>query len=950
MIRYLLLYCLFFVSIPLVFAQHIIRSGTPYVKQYTKNIYKAGNQNWGIAVSPEGIIYAANTEGLLSFDGQFWNLYPLKNKSIVRSVSVDDDGRVYTGGKGEFGFWERKKHGGMLYTSISGLVNKSDLQNDEIWKIIIGKDKIYFHSFSKCYVYENNQIKTITALGEPFLFPHLTNGDLYFEQIPSGLHKLADDKLIPVKDKSFLGQKNIFCILPFDEKYVLIGTAIDGLFKMDKEGNITPWKTAADQYLKQAQLNNGIEVYGGHYAFGTIQNGVFIVNKSGELIQHINKHNGLQNNTVLSITKDKQENIWVGLDNGIDRIEINSALYYYADFSGSIGTVYTSAIYNGKIYLGTNQGLFVSPWKGPNDYNSFNFKLIPNSNGQVWSLSIIGNDLICGHNNGTFKIENDNLHQISTVTGGWVFSAINGTNSILQGNYTGVALFQRAPTVAFIKQFDEIKEPIRYINQKSDSEFWIGNENEIKLVQFYNEFKNTRIINSIIRDPQSNIRYHGIFKLESNLVFATDSGLYVYDDIVKKFKPHDDINEKLGSFKYSNKIVPIHSNRYWFVKKSHIANVEIMPSGTIVIDSTSLKPLNDKMMNYYESIIPITNQIFLIGLDNGFAIYDTQSVTNTEIRKPIISHIWNISDGIHPILDEQISIANRENNIRIAYASPWYTSSPVQYQYFLEGYSEKWSDWEETSYRDFTNLNFGNYTFQVRAISADGTVSDVTKVSFEIQAPWYLSWTAILLYLIALSLIVYFGRQWNNKRIQKKQFQINRRLLAQQKAAIARDAELNEQKLVRLKNQQLQNELNIKNRELANTAMNIVYKNEMLNNLHDELKRLKDSEGRPLNPDQLRRINKLIDDAHNDDRDWDLFEKSFNEAHENFFKKLKAEYPELIPNDLKLCAYLRLNMSSKEIASLLNITTRGVEIRRYRLRKKLNIPTEKNLSEFLLER
>src|SRR5690606_12532603 len=141
----------------------------------------------------------------------------------------------------------------------------------------------------------------------------------------------------------------------------------------------------------------------------------------------------------------------------------------------------------------------------------------------------------------------------------------------------------------------------------------------------------------------------------------------------------------------------------------------------------------------------------------------------------------------------------------------------------------------------------------------------------------------------------------------------------------------------------------IKNRELANAAMNIVYKNEMLNNLHHELTNLNDSNGNKLSSDQLRKVSKLSDEAHSDDRDWDLFEKSFNEADENFFKELKSDYPDMISNDLKLCAYLRLNMSSKEIASLLNISTRGVEIRRYRLRKKLNLPSEKNLTEFLLE-
>src|SRR5690606_23839959 len=131
---------------------------------------------------------------------------------------------------------------------------------------------------------------------------------------------------------------------------------------------------------------------------------------------------------------------------------------------------------------------------------------------------------------------------------------------------------------------------------------------------------------------------------------------------------------------------------------------------------------------------------------------------------------------------------------------------------------------------------------------------------------------------------------------------------------------------------------------------NIVYKNELLNNLQDELFNIKDKDGNRLSTDQLQKINKLVDNARSDERDWDIFEKSFNESHENFFKKLKADYPTLSPNDIKLCAYVRLDMSSKDIATLLSFTTRGVEVGRYRLRKRFDLPTEKNLTEFLLER
>lgn len=931
-----------------VYAQRIIRTGTPYVKQYSKLHYKAGNQNWGLAIGKEGILYAANTEGLLSFDGQFWNLHPLNNKSIVRSVAIAEDGKIYTGGMGEFGYWIRKKYGRMQYIALSGLVPNQDLLlNDEIWKILIVDDKIYFHSFSKCYLYENKKIKIITGQGEAFLFPHVVQKQIFFEQIPSGLYRLEETTLSPIADHAILANKSILCMLPYDNKHVLIGTANSGLYKMDKSGKITPWITQADHLLKNAQLNNGIDVYAGHFAFGTIQNGVIIINKNGEIVQHINKHNGLQNNTVLSITKDHQNNLWVGLDNGIDRIEINSSLYYYSDFSGKIGTVYTSAIHGSNIYLGTNQGLYVSTWKGLNTYNTFDFELIPHSNGQVWSLKKIGNKLICGHNNGTFAVEDRRLEPISNITGGWEFTNVFGTNLVLQGNYTGLSLFQGDTHFSWIKQFPKINEPVRYVKQKTENEFWIGNTNALKLIRFQPSMIAQKEIQYL---AQSTLKNYGIYSLENTTVFTTDSGLYVYDEIVKKFKPHQEVNEKLGSYKFANKIIPINLNSYWFIKKSQIAKVEIKGNGALSIDSMSLSPLNGKMMHFYENILPIEMQMYLIGLDNGFAIYDDHSKRDHKIGKPLISHVWNTTNELQPIDTDPIVLRHSQNNIRIAYSSPWYTSTAIQYQYFLEGYSKQWSDWDETPYRDFTNLNFGTYNFKVQAKAKDGEISAIAELYVKVEAPWYLHWLAILAYLALTGIALFYFDRWNKKRILARQEMINRALLEQQKLDMAREVELNEQKLIKLSNQQLQKELEIKNRELANSAMNIVYKNEMLNNLHAELKNVKDSDGTKLNSDHLRRVNKLIEDAHNDDRDWDIFERSFNEAHENFFKKLKVDYPELVPNDLKLCAYLRLNMSSKEIASLLNITTRGVEIRRYRLRKKLNLPTEKNLSEFLLER
>ncbi len=206
-----------------------------------------------------------------------------------------------------------------------------------------------------------------------------------------------------------------------------------------------------------------------------------------------------------------------------------------------------------------------------------------------------------------------------------------------------------------------------------------------------------------------------------------------------------------------------------------------------------------------------------------------------------------------------------------------------------------------------------------------------------------------MFYFLLLILVYYAIRYYYRLKLKRHQHHIHEKIRKEHEESLKQEASANEQRIVKIKNEQLQADLASKSRELANSAMNIVYKNELLQKISDEITQLKDSSGKNLSEEQLRKIQKVIDDGMSDERDWNLFESSFNEAHESFFKKLKAQHPDLVPNDLKLCAYLRMNMNSKEMASLLNISLRGVEIRRYRLRKKLNLEHDKNLVEFLME-
>jgi ligand-binding sensor domain-containing protein/DNA-binding CsgD family transcriptional regulator len=931
-------------------AQSVPSIGNPFVQNFTKSQYKAGNQNWSIAQGRDGIIYAANNNGLVAYDGAYWTLYHLDNKSFARSVAVAPDGKIYVGGKEEFGYYEQTGTG-LRYRKLSHLVDPDILENDEIWKILFVSDGIMFQSFSKYYLYKSRKIEVHYGNGEPFLFAHQVADKFWIEKIPSGLHHWSANKFTPLLSKL----TNVLAVLPLRQDTYLIGTAKDGLFMLKQNGEAAPWNSdkLINKLLKESQLNNGIKLNDSTFAFGTIKNGIFIINDKGNILHHIHKRNGLQNNTVLSMALDRQGNIWAGLDNGIDRIEINSPFYYYKDIFGEIGTVYAIKVFQNKIYLGTNQGLFYSDWTGSDDTSSsFNFTFVPNSQGQVWALDVFNGQLICGHNDGTFLVEGATLSRISPWTGGWANIQVPGMPSLfLQGNYTGLALFSDNGRWGLKHKFPTPKAAVIALFPKDTRSFWTVLNNRMEIIEFSPDFLSLRVSKSFsFNKDLPNVQYVTPVAIQGNTLFATDKGIFIYDNVLSKFKPYEDFNKALGSYARSKRIKHLGNAAYLFSNQGHFALVNF-DQNQVNVDSAIFNNLEDMVMKNYEVVEPAGRHL-LFGLDNGIAIFDRNAKGNARIAAPLIRGFQDISapSDSARYIDFKQALSNKQNNIRILFSSPWYLTSAIKYQYMLEGYLDEWSKPSETPYIDYTNLSPGTYTFKVRAISATGAVSEITEQRFTINPPWYLQWPAIIFYIMLLGVGVVQARKLVIEKIKRDKLALRQKLHRRQEELLRKEAEQNEKKLIEVRNAQLTQELELKNRELANAAANIVYKNELLNNLHEELLNLKDKNGNKLSTDQLQKVNKLIDNARSDERDWDLFEKSFNESHENFFKKLKADYPTLSPNDLKLCAYLRLNMSSKDIASLLNITTRGVEIRRYRLRKKFGLPTEKNLTEFLLER
>ncbi|TWR31758.1 transcriptional regulator [Mucilaginibacter pallidiroseus] len=954
------LFC-FLLSINILSAADIKSIGVPYVQNYTKAQYQAGNQNWAITRDERGIMYFGNAEGLLAYDGSYFQLHTMPNGQIVRSVAADGKGKIYTGSFGEFGYWETDKLGFLRYHSLVALVNSTDLAKEEIWKIYVDNDRVIFQSFGSILIYSKGHVKVIKG-AKPFLFLLKSNNRYFVEQVDAGLFELKNNKLELLPGSSILGNSGVLSVLPFTNNQFLIGTAKNGLFIYDG-AIIKPWNNQANDFLKTFQLNNGAAISGKYFAYGTILNGVFIIDAAGNIVQHINKASGLQNNTVLSLYTDAEQNLWTGLDNGIDRIELNSPLYFYFDKTGRFGTVYSSIIFNGKIYLGTNQGLFYSEWTHQSTGRSlqtFDFKLIPGSQGQVWDLSLQDGRLLCGHNNGTYQVNSGSINKISAQSGGWIIKKLND-DKLIQGTYTGLVIYRKdaGGNWVFSHKIQGFNEPSRYVEQDSKGQIWVSHAYK-GIYQLTLSEDLQRVIKTKYYDQNQGLpgSYNiGVFNLDNRIVFSSDAGFYIYDDIADRFEKYTQLNKKLGSFASSGKVIPAIAKKYWFINKGRVSLADLSVSGKLSIDSNRFSILNGQMVQHYENISLINNSIYLISVDDGFVILNDEDIRNKiniKVPQVLIRKVENITDKAQMIaadagIEQELELPYSQNNIRISFTLPYYRQAKVKFQYFLEGYSKQWSDWTAQSVKDFTNLNNRHYEFRVRAKINDEAISKITTLKFEILPPWYLSRVAMIFYVVLIVLGYYAIRYYYRFKLSEHQLQIQGQLQREKEDFLQREALANEQHRITIKNEQLQADLESKNRELANSAMNIVYKNELLQKISDEIRKFKDSVGKSLSDDQLKKINKVIEEGMTDERDWNIFETSFNEAHENFFKKLKHDYPELVPNDLKLCAYLRMNMSSKEMASLLNISLRGVEIRRYRLRKKLNLHHDKNLTEFLME-
>jgi hypothetical protein len=368
----------------------------PRVIHFDKKAYAAQNQNWMIAQSPGGFMYFANSAGLLEYDGTRWRLYALPERQIVRSVACDEQGRIFTGAYGEFGYWAPQDNGELRYISLSERLRSERVDKEEIWNIIILPGKVVFQSFAIIYEYDYEQVRPVTPPGN-IMFIGSVDDRLIVPVLNGGLYEWHGGEAFTfIKGSEALARMRVKAVLSHP-RGLLVGAEQNGFFLRVGE-RFLPWGEGAASHIGAYQINRAAWLSDGSLAVGTVLNGLFVLDANGAPRYHLHQEAGLQNNTVLALYEDRHGDLWAGLDKGIDLIALSDPLQYYFDQGGKTGATYTAALWRGRLYLGANRGLYSKPWPGP-----ASFELIPNTQGQVWELRATTEQLLCGHNEGHFS-------------------------------------------------------------------------------------------------------------------------------------------------------------------------------------------------------------------------------------------------------------------------------------------------------------------------------------------------------------------------------------------------------------------------------------------------------------------------------------------------------------------------------------------------------------------
>ncbi len=930
----------------------MIKSSVTETISYDKNDFKSDSQFWAMCEDKDGLLIFGNNEGIIVFDGEYWKKILLPNNSSVRSLMVDDNGTIWVGGYNELGVLKKDSYGDYNYVSLVNELHLEDINLENFWQIHSFNGKVVYRSFRELLVIVGKSVTHFKA-NQAFLYSKEIGDNLIIQDANTGVYLLNKDanrmSLVFTPDSYENGV--ISAVFKVNDQEVFLVT---------KEGNIYLANLITKEIIKKIKLfekghidpiNCGIQKNDSTFLLGTLSSKIIELRKDGSAHRRNISFSKVKNTAIHNFYKLKSNNIWVLHNNGVSCLNFNS---HYSNLFDN-ASVYDILIENKTIYLATNEGVY---YLNGFDNSIFKINLIEDLPGQAWSLNKVDSDIIVGHNGGLFVLDNNKSKPVdNNRTGFWKITPIKDKqNLFLASSYNGLFLLAKEKTNWVLKhKIDGFDESTRDIMAAEEPNmYWIchgykgvykvlinSDYTRVESVEHFttnNGFKSPFNINVV--------NYNG------RIVFTTNNGIYVFDKDSKTFIPDDTLNKILDPTKNTRKLL-FTKEKTWFVQDDE-AGYFLNDDETKQLVTLPFLNLKGSFNKGLECIKPYDNYIFF-GTNNGMFLYDINNYDGDNSTSTTFSNISYIKNQVKNFAlinsDESVEFPNDLDILRFEFTAPKMAPyTQVMYSYFLEGSDLSWSSWSPLPFKEYTKLPYGDYTFRVKSNSNTGINGDEISYAFTILPMWYQTRLAYLVYVLGIFSIVVFVYRIILKKIEGEKRKTRLETLKDQRLVKLELKQLKlslEQQKIKEDNTHLEMDLIDKSKELANYTLLLSKRKEAYLELSNDLKQLKEIVKSSESKNKIIQIFKKLNQNKIGDKYLEIFDVNFERVHTNFFKDLKHIDSSFTQRELRLCALIKMNLTNKEISHILNISTRGVETARYRIRKRLNLSSSESLTLYL---
>ncbi|KOS06879.1 hypothetical protein AM493_13195 [Flavobacterium akiainvivens] len=945
--------------LPILF--HIIasaQSNNVQLKTYQKQEFNADAEFWVMCEDKDGVLYFGNNDGVLVFDGEHWHKLILPNNSSVRSLTTAKNGTVYVGGYNETGTVTKDATGQYRYTSLTNTLQLDGRNIENLWDIQPFGNKILYRAYNEIIVTSGKTATRIPA-SSAFMFSAMVGSNYYVQETGHGIlrYNPTQNEPVVVFEPQQYNNEDLTALLPGDAPGQLTAITTQGsVYRADTATGTMAIITNIFNGEAKDYASGAVKAGNGCLYIGTISSGIVLVTREGAVLHHPAMLQQVPDGVIHQVFRSNDNNIWVLQNNGISYIDFRSP--YTALFGKA--SVYDALVHNSTLYLATTQGIYYAPFNPAAPASPNDFSKIPGINGQTWSIQLLDGDIIASHDTGLYKIEGETATKIAPEAGFWKVTPVAGKQGLfLASHYNGLYLLEKQGTEWIlhpkINGFDESARDI--LAGDEPNTYWICHGYQgifrIRLNQNYNRV--IAVDHFTNKNGLENSFNVNVSRWQGKVVFTTNTGIYTFNLKTNRFEPHTQLNSILDPTKNTRKLMQS-GNRTWFVQDDE-AGYFFTNDKKPELHKGLFLNLKGTFNRGMECLAPLPGDKMLFGTSNGLFLYTIENKSATSGISTLITGISYSKKKEHSSLPltvtgtEPQAIPNQTDIIRFDFAAPKMThGTQIQYSYILEGLDQEWSPWQNLSYKEYTHLRPGTYTFKVKSRNTAGLQGKEGSYRFTIPPKWYQTTVAYIIYGVLGILIILGIRYLVKRRIRHERIK-SRREAEQSKKLL--ELELEQLKLQRDKEAinrdkaVLEEDVINKSKQLANYTMLLVHKKDIFNEITDDLKELKSHLRNEESRKKLLEIFQKLNRHQIGEEYMEVFDVHFEKVHHNFFERLKQLNPELTKRELRLCAFVKMNLSNKEISPLLGISLRGIENARYRIRKKLGVASEDNFAAFL---